>query len=224
MPILRRSRQSAADQRTEVYMFTLLGAIRIAMLSFGGALDVVRNQLPLPPSASVEQLSATLRGPAVIAYALILLGLYGQLLLRRRPISPLVLDLLGLWVVLNLFVHFVKINLLMVSDVRAPALLLGQIICYLLFFVVAWGWIFWRLDRVAGPSEQRILAAAEGSLGPGSFDYYYLSTMALLAQKTAPFQGISKLGKTMVALHSFMLVDLGVIAVARVYQLVQRSI
>ena len=224
MPILRRSRQSASDQRTEVYMFTLLGAIRIAMLWFGGALDVVRNRLPFHSGASLERLSAALRGPAVIAYALILLVLYGQLLLRRRPIPPLVLDLLGVWVVVNLLLHFAKINLLMVSVVRAPALLLGQIICYLLFFVVAWGWIFWRLDRVAGPSEQRILAATEGSLGHGSFDYYYLSTMALLAQNSPPFQGISRLGKTMVALHSFMLVDLGVIAVARVYQLVQSSI
>ena len=223
MPILRRSCQSAAEQRTEVHVFALLGAIRIAMLWFGGALEVVRNQLPFRSTESVEQLSAALRGPAVILYAVIVLSLYGRVLLGRR-IPPIVLDLLGLWVVANLAIHFVKINLLMLSDVRSPALLLGQIVCYLIFFVVAWGWIFWRFDRVAGPPEQTILSATEGSLGQGSFDYYYLSLMALLAQKTTLVQGLSKLGKTLVAIHSFMLLDLGVIALARVYQLVQRAL
>jgi len=48
--------------------------------------------------------------------------------------------------------------------------------------------------------------------------------MALLAQKITLLQGVSKLGKIVVALHSFILLDLGVIALARVYQLVQRSI
>ena len=223
MPILRRSRQSAADQRTEVHVFALLGAIRIAMLWFGGALEVVRSQLPFHPAASIEQLSAAVRGPAVGIYAVIVLALYGQLW-RGRTIPAVVLDLLGLWVVLNLAIHFVKINLLMLSDMRAPALLLGQIVCYLLFFVVAWGWIFWRLDRVAGPPEQAILAATEVRLGHGSFDYYYISLMALLAQKITLLQGVSKLGKIVVALHSFMLLDLGVIALARVYQLVQRAL
>ena len=223
MPILRRSRQSPADQLTEVHVFALLGAIRIAMLWFGGALEVVRTQLLFDPATSTEQLAAALRGPVVIIYSVIVLALYGQLL-RGRAITPFVLDLLGVWLVLNLAVHFVKINLLLFSDVRAPALLLGQIICYLLFFVVAWGWIFWRLDRIAGPGEQSVLVASEGRLGQGSFDYYYLSLMALLAQKITLIQGVSKLGKIIVALHSFMLLDLGVIALARVYQLVQRSI
>ena len=90
--------------------------------------------------------------------------------------------------------------------------------------MVAWGWIFWRLDRIAGPGEQSVLVASEGRLGQGAFDYYYLSLMALLAQKITLIQGVSKLGKIIVALHSFMLLDLGVIALARVYQLVQRSI
>lgn len=223
MPVLRRSCQSAAEQRTEVHVFALLGAIRIAMLWFGGALEVVRTHMLFDPATSTEQLAAALRGPVVIVYSVIVLALYGQLL-RGRAIPPFVLDLLGVWLVLNLVVHFVKINLLMLSDVRAPALLLGQIICYLFFFVVAWGWIFWRLDRIAGPPDQKTLAAPDGSLGHGSFDYYYLSLMSLLAGKVSPFQGVNRLGKSVVALHSFMLLDLGVIALARVYQLVQRSI
>ncbi len=124
MPILRRSRQSPADQLTEVHVFALLGAIRIAMLWFGGALEVVRTQLLFDPATSTEQLAAALRGPVVIIYSVIVLALYGQLL-RGRAITPFVLDLLGVWLVLNLAVHFVMINLLLFSDVRAPALLLG---------------------------------------------------------------------------------------------------
>jgi len=38
------------------------------------------------------------------------------------------------------------------------------------------------------------------------------------------FVGISKFGRTLVAIHSFMVFDLAGIALARFYQLVQQSI
>lgn len=38
------------------------------------------------------------------------------------------------------------------------------------------------------------------------------------------FMGVSRLGKLVVAVHTFMILDLAAIALARFYQLVQRSI
>jgi hypothetical protein len=93
-----------------------------------------------------------------------------------------------------------------------------------LFFVLAWGWIFWRLDRVAGPEAQAIVSVPSAAEGEGSFDYYYASLMSILEGRMSMFQGVSRLGKSLVAMHSLMVLDLAAIALARFYQLVQKSI
>jgi len=99
------------------------------------------------------------------------------------------------------------------------------VITYLLFFVLAWGWIFWRLDQVAGPTDQQILTLpVNASSAGGSFDYYYSSLMSILEGKASQFNGVSRLGKILVAVHSLMVLDLAAIALARFYQLVQKSI
>lgn len=224
MPQLRRASQSLSDQLHEVHVFALLGAVRIAMLWFAQALDALKGGPGGKFAFFASQLGTVIRTPALIIYALIVLMLYGQLL-RGKRISPVVLDALGIWAVINLFVHFLKINLLMLTGVVDPRLLLGQVITYVLFFVLCWGWIFWRLDRIAGPEEQQIVEVPSASTQGGSFNYYHDSLMSILdGRRMSLFIGISRFGKVLVALHSLMILDLAAIALARFYQLVQKSV
>lgn len=220
---LRRGPQTFQQQWRELHVFAVLGAIRIAMLWFAEALEGLKGELGAGVSRWLADFAVILRTPLLVGFAVILVLLYGQLL-RRKRISPLILDGLGLWVIFNLIAHFIKINLLMLTDAVQPQLLLGQVITYLLFFVLAWGWIFWRLDRVAGEAAQQIIEVPSASAGGGSFDYYYSSLMSLLEAKTSKFTGVSRLGKMLVAVHSLMMLDLAGIALARFYQLVQRSV
>lgn len=220
---LTRGPQSVAQQFREVHVFAALGAIRIAMLWFAGALDRVAGVPGALPAGWAGAMGAVLRAPLVGLYLLMLAALYGHLLRGRRIAAPL-LDGLGVWAAFNLLFHFLKINLLMLTNSVNPQLLLGQVITYLMFFVLAWGWIFWRLDRIAGPQEQQIVDVPAAMSETGSFDYYHASLMSLLQGKMSGFQGISRLGKLVVALHTFMIIDLAAIALARFYQLVQRSI
>ncbi len=193
------------------------------MLWFADALESLKSGLGAGLTQIALHLGLVMRTPLLVVYGLIVLLLYGQLL-RGKRIAPLVLDALGVWVIANLFIHFVKINLLMLTDAVSPQLLLGQVITYLLFFVLAWGWIFWRLDRVAGPADQKIVEMPRTASDGGSFDYYYSSLMSILEGKASRFTGTSRLGKTLVAVHSLMVLDLAAIALARFYQLVQKSI
>lgn len=223
MAQLKRCPQTVQQQCWEVHVFALLGALRIAMLWFADALQALRTGLGVPFSQLATQFAVVLRTPMVLLYGLVLLLLYGQLL-RGRKVAPQILDGLGVWATFNLFVHFIKINLLMFSEAVDPKLLLGQVITYLLFFVLTWGWIFWRLDRVAGPEAQAIVSVPSAAEGEGSFDYYYASLMSILEGRMSMFQGVSRLGKSLVAVHSLMVLDLAAIALARFYQLVQKSI
>lgn len=220
---IRRAPQTVAQQFREVHVFAALGAIRIAMLWFAGALDRLAGVPGALPADWAGTMGVALRTPMIVLFLLVLIALYAQLL-RGRLIAAPVLDGLGIWVVLNLLFHFLKINLLMLTDSVSPHLLLGQVITYLLFFVLGWGWIFWRLDRIAGPEDQQIVDVPAAISASGSFDYYYASMMSLLQGKMSGFMGVSRLGKLVVAVHSFMILDLGAIALARFYQLVQRSI
>ena len=220
---LRRGHQTVQQQWGELNVFALLGGIRIAMLWFAAALDGLKGRLGVDVSQWAARFGVVLRTPLLGLYALVLVVLYGQLL-RGKRIAPLILDGLGAWVIANLFVHFAKINWLMLSDAVEPKLLLGQVITYLLFFVLAWGWIFWRLDRVAGEADQQIVEMASADKSGGSFDYYYSSLMSILEARISKFTGVSRLGKVLVAVHSLMVLDLAAIALARFYQLVQKSI
>lgn len=224
MPQLSRASQNLRDQRHEVHVFALLGGIRIAMLWFAAALDGLKDEPGLRVGLLASPFAGVIRTPLILIYTLLLIILYGQLL-RGKRISPVVLDALGLWAVINLVVHFVKINLLMLSGAVEPRLLVGQVITYLLFFVLCWGWIFWRLDRVAGPEEQRIVDVPGASNQVGSFNYYHESLMSILdGKRMSLFIGVSPFGKLLVAIHSLMILDLAAIALARFYQLVQKSV
>ena len=220
---LRRGPLTVQQQWSELHVFALLGAIRIAMLWFAEALEGLKGRLGFDFSQSAAHFGVVLRTPLLGLYALVLVVLYGQLL-RGKRIAPLILDGLGAWAIVNLLFHFVKINLLMLSAAVEPRLLLGQVITYLLFFVVAWGWIFWRLDWVAGGTNQQIVEVPSSGNQRRGFDYFYSSLISTLEGRTSKFTGISRLGKVLVAVHSLMVLDLAAIALARFYQLVQKSI
>lgn len=224
MPQLRRSSQSLRDQAREVHIFALLGAVRFSMFWFAEALDSLKNGPGENFAHFANHFGVMLRTPALIIYVVVMVLLYGQLL-RGKRIANGVLDALGIWAVISLLIHFVKINLLMFTEVIDPKLLLGQVITYVLFFVLCWGWIFWRLDRIAGPEEQQIVEVPSASNQGGTFNYYHDSLMSILdGRRMSLFIGVSRFGKVLVALHSLMILDLAAIALARFYQLVQKSV
>lgn len=224
MPQLRRASQSQRAQLHELHVFALLGAVRIGMIWFAQALDSLKSAPGARFALFASHFSLFIRTPLLLIYAFLVLLLYGQLL-RGKSIAPEVLDALGVWAVINLLIHFVKINLLLITGVVEPRLLLGQVITYVLFFVLCWGWIFWRLDRIAGPEEQKIVDVPSAEGDGSSFNYYYDSLLSILdGTKMSKFIGVSRFGKLLVALHSLMILDLAAIALARFYQLVQKSL
>lgn len=224
MPQLRRASQTLRDQVHEVNIFALLGAVRFSMFWFAEALESLKDGPGENFAHFANHFGVMLRTPALLIYVVVMVLLYGQLL-RGKRISDGVLDALGIWAVVSLLIHFVKINLLMLTPVVEPKLLLGQVITYVLFFVLCWGWIFWRLDRIAGPEEQQIIEVPSAAKQGGTFNYYHDSLMSILdGRKMSLFIGISRFGKVLVALHSLMILDLAAIALARFYQLVQKSV
>jgi len=230
----QRGRTTQRDQWYELHTFALLGAIRIAMFQFAGAIDAAKiNQ-----SIKINQVlhlnfadfGVAARYPAFVVYVLLISSLY-VVLLRRSSIPGFIFDGLGCWAVANLVIHFIKINYLLLTDSSNPRLLIGQVVTYILYFAFAWAWIFWRVDCLAVGQSSRVvkLEGIDPSVRVGWFDYYHTSFMALLkivhsSAQGSTFVGVSKFGRSLVTVHSFMVFDLAGIALARFYQLVQKSL
>ena len=95
---------------------------------------------------------------------------------------------------------------------------------YLPFFVMAWGWLMWRIDYFSQGSPQQIIAIPEAQGPVHSFDYYHASANSVINQGRTGFKGITKIGQILVMIHNLMLVDVLGIALVRAYGLLQKML
>ncbi len=211
-------------QAKEVGVFAFLFVVRIRMIYLADALSSLPGQplhglkAFLHSLASVQYGNALVVGVAVFAYPFLSLT-------RGRLIPRKFLDFLGIWMVVNLVFHFLKINLLLFTPTRYPELLLGQLIAFVVFFVVAWGWIYWRVDCAEYEGSAGILEVKERGETLSMFDYMYSSLYAI--QKMgyeSNISGSTRLGRILVSIHNFMVLDLVAIGLGRFYQLIKSTL
>lgn len=145
-------------------------------------------------------------------------------LLAKRPLPRIIFDFFGMLIVLRLIFGFVFVNVLIFAPATSPSLLLGQIMAYLPFFVMAWGWLMWRIDYFSQGSPQQIIAIPEAQGPVHSFDYYHASANSVINQGRTGFKGITKIGQILVMIHNLMLVDVLGIALVRAYGLLQKML
>lgn len=129
-------RQRLIQQAKEVGVLAFLFLVRLCMNNFVDALTSSANQPLHGLKNELHSLGLYLRGPtnviggAVIGYAVFSL-------VRGRLIPRKFLDLLGVFVVINLVFHFFKINVLLFTPPGPPNLLLGQLVTFVVYFIVA---------------------------------------------------------------------------------------
>jgi hypothetical protein len=131
-------------------------------------------------------------------------------------------DALGAWFCLRLLAEYLTINGLIFEGSKVqPGVLLSQIILYLPYFVISWGWIFHRLDRVGQAQAGQIvqLSDVDPSKGITSFDYYHASISTLLNKGKPTLVGVTRLGRTLVLIYLGMILGLYALTFARILQL-----
>ena len=148
-----------------------------------------------------------------------LMALFAKWLLPR-----IIFDFFGALFVFRLVFGFVFVNVLIFLPTTSPSLLLGQIIAYIPFFVMTWGWLMWRIDCCGQGSPQQIIAIPEAEGAIHSFDYYHASANSVINQGKTGFKGVTKLGRFLVMVHSLMLLDVLGIALVRAYGLLQKML
>lgn len=197
--------------------------------------EMLRHAIGASPawqqSASVLAVIVAVITSRVHPLAMVVLGLWLLLLaaaiVQRRRLPRWSLDGLGLWFSLRLVVEFPIINLLVFRpSLVAPGVLLGQIVLYLPYFVLCWGWFFHRLDWVGRPRAGQVLLLndAEPNRGVSRFDYFHSAINTLLNKGKPTITGVSRTGRIAVLVFNSMLLGLYAAAFARILQLTRAVI
>jgi hypothetical protein len=214
----------AREQWKEVVILITLVLVRLQMLNYVDALDTSKSDRTIELKNALKIIVTESAHYGHYASWLIIALLVLSVLLRRN-IPRRWLDIVaGAFISFNLIIHFLKINLLLLTPPGAPSMLLGQIFTYLIFFVLAWGWIFWRFDWVGKENPGTVVEISDRGDSLSTFDYYHASLMALVRRGRPEVCGLNRTGKILVAIHTFMVLDLIGVALGRFYQLITRMI
>jgi hypothetical protein len=214
----------AREQWKEVVILITLFLVRLQMLNYVDALDTSKSDRTIGLKNALKIIATESAHLGLYASWLIIALLVLSVLLRRN-IPRRWLDIVaGAFISFNLIIHFLKINLLLLTPPGAPSMLFGQIFTYLIFFVLAWGWIFWRFDWVGKENPGTVIEISDKGDSLSTFDYYHASLMALVRRGSPEVSGLNRTGKILVAIHTFMVLDLIGVALGRFYQLITRMI
>jgi hypothetical protein len=153
------------------------------------------------------------------------LTLMALLLARVQTLPRWSFDIPGIWFCLRLALEFVTISTLIfekttgLSDVAG--VVLGQIVVYLPYFVITWGWLFHRVDLIGQPEPGQVVRLVDANTDRGitSFDYYHSAITTLIDKGKPTIAGVGQRGRMLVLAYKVMVVGLYAVAFARILQL-----
>lgn len=125
------------------------------------------------------------------------------------------LDFLGGMLTLRCVFLFMTMNLLLMSHLKANAMLLMQLVLFIPVVTLDFGWLYWRLDSAARKSGRRHIRFEHEEERPDPFDYFYSSAMALLQFEPKGATPLTRLMKVLFVLHGIIMLDLVALTLSR---------
>ena len=145
-------------------------------------------------------------------------------LFSNYKIPRIALDCVGGWLAIRMVITLVFIDALLLVPAAKPSLLLGQILAYLPWFLMVWGWLFWRIDCCGRPFSQQIIKISEATPPITSFDYYEASLYSVINKGLSGFRGKTRAGSMVKITHDLMLINIWGLVLARAYGVVQKML
>ena len=165
--------------------------------------------------------------PLMMAIVAVWLLCLAVAIVRKRTLPRWAFDAAGLWFCVRLVLKFLIINgLIFQPALVQPGVLLGQIVVYLPFFVLNWGWIFYRLDWLhpIQPGSVIRLSDIAPERGLSRFDYFHSTVNTLINKGKATITGVSRTGRLTALIFNGMLLSLYAVAFARILQLTKATL
>jgi hypothetical protein len=229
----RPSVPARAEPLGQAKELTVLGLIYLLQITnaemLRRATGLLTSQQPGTGATSLVESYALLLAnhvhPVAMGVCGIWLALMALLLARGQTLPRWSFDAPGIWFCLRLALEFLTISaLIFEKSTGVPGVagvVLGQIVVYLPYFVITWGWLLQRVDLIGQPEPGRVvrLLDANPERGITSFDYYHSSITTLINKGKPTIAGVSRQGRVLVLAFLIMVLGLYAVAFARILQL-----
>ena len=131
------------------------------------------------------------------------------------------LDLVGLYIVARMFIQLVGLNLL-VFDRESPRFaLITQLLFFLPYSLLIWGWIYWRLDNFVNATNQLHFRLDCERDDPRTIDYLVASFTSVSDPPISSIKGRSARARILIIVHGFVVYDIMGLTLSRAVALIQ---
>jgi hypothetical protein len=132
------------------------------------------------------------------------------------------LDFLGVYVIFRLVIQLIGLNVLVFDSVTSRFLLISQVLFFLPYSLLIWGWVYWRLDTLARASNQPLFRLdCEGVAPLRPIDYFVASFSSVFSATINAIKGNSARARILILFHGFMIYDVMGLTLSRAVALVQ---
>ena len=160
---------------------------------------------------------------AYVSLPLILFPLAYLFCRSKRPAwARPYLDFLGAYVIFRLVIQFIGLNILVFDSVTSRFLLISQVLFFLPYSLLIWGWIYWRLDAIARANNRPLFHLdCESVAPPRPVDYFVASFSSVFSAAINAIKGNSARARALILFHGFMIYDVMGLTLSRAVALVQ---
>ena len=140
----------------------------------------------------------------------------------RRPVwGRRYLDILGGYLVFRMTIQLIGLNILVFDSVTPRYLLMTQLLFFLPYSLMIWGWIYWRLDVIARASNRLFFRLDCEGGHPRPIDYFVASFSSVFSASISGIKGNSARARILILAHGFMIYDIMGLTFSRAVALVQ---
>lgn len=156
------------------------------------------------------------------AVPLLILPLVCLVVYHGRPVwARKYLDSIGIYFAARMFVQLVGLNLL-VFDRESPRFaLITQLLFFLPYSLLIWGWIYWRLDNFASAANHRYFKLDCERDDPRPIDYLVASFSSVFSASISSIKGRSARARILIIVHGFVVYDIMGLTLSRAVALIQ---
>lgn len=160
-------------------------------------------------------------GPVFASSTFLLLGFSCFQPLDSR-FNRTLFDALGAYYSMRMVVQLFGLNVLVFDSESSPLLLITQLIFFLPYLLLTWGWIYWRLDRLGMGGGRPLFRLDHEAEIPRVIDYFVASFSTVFSASISNIKGTSARSRILILVHGFMIYNVMGLILSRAVSLVHR--
>jgi hypothetical protein len=133
------------------------------------------------------------------------------------------LDILGIYFIARMTTQLIGLNILVFDFTTSRFLLITQLLFFLPYSLLVWGWIYWRLDTSAGRKRRQLFRLDIESENPRPIDYLIASFSSVFSASISGIKGRSARARILILLHGLVIYDAMGLTLSRAVALVQNK-